>query len=501
MNKQEILEKINYYKTLFKNYDYVLSVFEYDSETVAPKGARDEHDEAYSYVANELFKISKSEDYINTIKEAYEKRHLFNKYYQRLFELNYREMMMNEKVTPEIQYELTLACSNGFSKWLEAKNKNDYSIFEPALNRIVELNRKVIELKAPNAAHPYDVLLDEYEKGNNEIILDEFFNKLKARIVPLLNKIMKSKKEIRRDFLTRKVSIPKQEKTALYCLKYNKFNMDNGALGVVEHPFTTFPSEHDVRVTTHYHENMFISNIYSIIHEGGHGIFGQNEPKYFYEIGLDGNMSSAQHETISRFYENIIGRNNAYVSNLFTKLQKICKKELKDVTPNEFYEAVNIVEPSFIRTEADELSYCLHILIRYEIEKGLIDGTLSTKNLNKVWNDKYTEYLGITPENDKEGILQDVHWSEGLIGYFPSYALGNAYGAQILHKMNQEFDVNEVLKNNGMNTILSWLKKRVFAYGSLLDPNDWIKEITGEELNVDYYLDYLENKYKNLYNL
>ena len=501
MNKNEILEKYKYYHERFRQYDYVLSVFQYDSETVAPKGCRDEHDQAFSYVANDIFKMTKSEDYINLVKEAYEKRKQFDKYYQRLFELMYRDVKENEKITPELQYEMMLASSNGFSKWLEAKEKSDYSIFEPALNKIVELHKKFIELKAPGKEHPYDVLLDEYEKGNDEKVLDEFFNKLKARIVPLLAQIKNSKKEIRTDFLTRKVPISKQEKITKYCLEYNKFNLDNGAIGVVEHPFTTFLSEHDVRVTTHYYENMFLSNIFSIIHEGGHGIFGQNEPKYFYEIGLDGHQTSAQHETISRFYENILCRNKAYVSNLYKKLQKVCKKELKDVSLDEFYEGVNLVEPSLIRTEADELTYSLHILIRYEIEKGLIDGTLSTKDLNKVWNRKYQEYLGITPSNDKEGILQDVHWSEGMFGYFPSYALGNAYGAQILATMNKDFDVNEALSKGKMSAILAWLKKNVFAYGSLMDPNDWIKKITGEELNVDYYLDYLENKYKNIYNL
>ena len=501
MNKKEILEKANYYNDIFKHYGYVLSVFEYDRETVAPKGANEEGSEAYSHVANDLFKITKSDDYVNFVKVAYKNRGMFDKYYQRLFELNYRSLTRNDKITPELQHEMTLAQNIGFNKWIEAKEKNDYSIFEPSLKKIVELNRKIINLKAPGVAHPYDVLLDEYEKGNNEEILDEFFNKLKAHIVPLLSKIMNSKKEIRKDFLSRKFSNQKQEKIALHCLKYNKFNMNNGALGTVEHPFTTFPSEHDVRVTTHYHSNMFLSNIYSIIHEGGHGIFGQNEPKYFYEIGLAGNQSSAQHETISRFYENIIGKNKAYVYNLHSKLQKICKKELKDVSKEELYEAVNIVEPSFIRTEADELTYSIHILIRYEIEKELIDGTLSTEGLNKVWNQKYKEYLGITPKDDREGILQDVHWSEGLIGYFPSYALGNAYGAQIFDTMNKDFDVEKVLEEGRMSAILSWLKKNVFSYGSLLDPNDWIKKITGEELNTDHYIKYLENKYSKLYNL
>lgn len=501
MNKNEILEQAKKYHKIFSSYTYVLGVFEFDHSTIAPKKSMEEGNEAMSFVLNDLFKITKSDDYIAYVKEAYEKRHLFGKEYQRLFELNYRQYERNINITPEFQYEQSLALNNAYTTWLKAKEKGDYSLFEPALNKVVELTRKMISLRGNKYETEYDNLLDEYEPGNNEKILDNFFSELKSRIVPLVKKIQGSNHVIRTDFLNYKVPITKQEKVSNCLLSFNGFDMESGVLSTTEHPFTTFPSWHDVRVTTHYYENLFASNVYSVIHEGGHGIFAQNEPDKFYKIGLAGSMTSAQHETISRFYENVIGRDVNYIHNIYKKIKSICRREYKDVSEKEFYEGVNLVTPSLIRTESDELTYCIHILIRYELEKDLINGVISTKDLNKVWNKKYMEYLGVEPKNDKEGILQDVHWSNGSFGYFPSYALGNAYSLQILNTMKKDIDFNSLLFSGKMNAIKKWLKKYAFSKASLLDPNDWIKEITGEPLNTVYFLTYLEEKYSNIYEI
>ena len=501
MNKEEILEKAKYYANYIKCYQYISMVFEFDHETIAPKNGLEEGDEAMSQLSNDIFKVFKSDDYTNFVKEAYEKRNLFDKYQRRAFELNYRSFYKNINKTPEFQYEESLTVSRSFTIWREAKDKSDYSIFEPALSKAVDIVRKEIELRPYHFKTPYDTLLDDYEPGENEEFLDYFFSELKKGIIPLVKKINAKKEKIRTDFMSYKVAIPKQEKLAKYFLKFNGFDMDSGVLSTTEHPFTTFPSHHDVRVTTHYYENNFISNIFSVIHEGGHAIFAQNEPDKFYDIALAGNQTSAQHETISRFYENIIARNPNYIEKVYKKVQSSCGKKFKDVSLDEFYKAVNIVTPSLIRTESDELTYCLHIIIRYELEKDLINGKIETKGLNEEWNKKYLEYLGVKPSNDKEGILQDVHWSQASFGYFPSYALGNAYGAQILSTMKKELDIDETIKKGQMSKIKNWLKKNVFNSASLLDPSDWVKAITGEELNPKYYLDYLTEKYSKIYNL
>lgn len=501
MTKEEILKKAEYYARLNRSYSYVLQVFNYDQATIAPKGGAMEGNEAISFVANELFKISKTDEYKELVEEAYKHRDEFDEPHKRLFEIKHKELVESENIDPETNYKLQLVFSNGGTIWEEAKNKSDYSIFKDALKDVIEADKLLVELKPTKFANPYDSLLDSYEEGMNTEMLDNFFSKLKERIVPLLQKIKESKKKIRTDFLSRKVSKDIQQKISIELLKFNDFNLNSGVLSESEHPFTCFPSHNDVRVTTHYYEDMFASNIYSVIHEGGHAIFAQNEPDEFYEIGLSGEMSMAQHETISRFYENIIGRSKEYTDHVYDIITNIYPELLSDVSKQEFFEAVNVVEPSLIRTEADELTYSLHIMIRYELEKALMNNTLTVDNVKEEWNRLYKEYLGVDVTSDKEGILQDMHWSDGMLGYFPTYALGNAYGAQILNTMRKDLNFEETLKNGDLKTIKAWLKEHVFSCASLLKPKDWLIKITGEELNPDFFLDYLENKYSKLYDL
>ncbi len=501
MNKKEILEKANYYNEYFKDYSYILEVFSFDHETVAPINSTNEANKAMSRVSNDLFKVLKSDDYINYVIEAYNHKDEFDIEYQRKFELQYREYEKSKNITPELDYEMSLTISTASSMWKKAKEKNDYSLFEPHLKKIVELKRKEISLRDKKFDTPYDSLLDDYESGNNERILDKFFEDIKNGIVPLLKRIVNSKKKIREDFLTYNVPIWKQEKLSNWILNFNDFDLNSGVISTTEHPFTCFPSEHDTRITTHYHENDYLSNIFSVAHEGGHAIFGQNEPHKFFTVGMEESMTSAMHETISRFYENIIGRNRNYLLHLYNKTNEVCGDTFKDVSFDEFYEGVNIVRPSLIRTEADELTYCLHILIRYELEKGLINGTIDTKDLNVLWNKKYKEYLGIEPKGDKDGILQDMHWGGGLFGYFPSYALGNAYGAMILNRMKKDLDFDETLKEGNLKAIKEWLKNNVFNIAGLNDPNEWIKKITGKEFSTKEYIEYLSQKYEKIYQI
>ena len=226
----------------------------------------------------------------------------------------------------------------------------------------------------------------------------------------------------------------------------------------------------------------------------------QNEPEEVYANHCDNNMSNAMHETISRFYENIIGRSEAFIHFVYPKLQELSGDTFSDVSERELYEAVNIARPSLIRTESDELTYCLHILVRYELEKAFVNGEITVDQVPALWNAKYKEYLGVDVPGDDVGCLQDVHWS-GSYGYFPSYALGNAYGVQILRTMEKDFDVFAAVREGQLSKVADWLKEHVFSIASLTDPDEWIRAITGESLNVDYYLDYLEDKFTKLYEL
>jgi carboxypeptidase Taq len=291
-------------------------------------------------------------------------------------------------------------------------------------------------------------------------------------------------------------------KLTKYILKINGFDFTRGCISETEHPFTDGISPNDARITTHIYENMFFSNIFSSAHEGGHAIYEQNLNNKLPD-NLRNAASMAWHESQSRFYENIICRSEEYIHLIYKKVNQVLPKPYKNnVSEHDMYLAANKVEPSLVRTEADELTYTLHIIIRYELEKQLIDGKLQVKDLRNAWNKLYKEYLGVDVTSDKEGVLQDSHWSSEAIGYFPSYALGNAYGAQILHTMMKDFDVYEAIKENKIKQkIGKWLKDHIYVYGEKLTPQELILKVTGEPLNPKYFEDYLTKKYTKIYKL
>ena len=324
MNKEEILEKAKYYTEWKLDYDYIISIFSFDRETIAPRSASIESDRALARVESDVFKVLKSDDYITYVKEAYRLKDEFSEPYRRLFIKQYKDYISMANISPELQYERSLLLGKSYTDWLVAKEKGDYSLYEPTFKKVVEMERKIIELRGNKFPTYYDTCLDDFEPGNNEEILDKCFNELKEGIIPIIQKIRASSNNPRRDFLNFEVPIPLQEQISKYLLEFNKFDTNCGVLSTTEHPFTDFPSEHDTRLTTHYYLNMFASNIYSVIHEGGHAIFGQNIPHDLFTLGLSNAITSAQHETISRFYENYIGRNKNYVYHLYNKIQETC---------------------------------------------------------------------------------------------------------------------------------------------------------------------------------
>ena len=276
---------------------------------------------------------------------------------------------------------------------------------------------------------------------------------------------------------------------------------DHCNIGEVEHPFTTNFSKDDVRITTHYHEKAFASSMYSVIHEGGHALYELNIGDDIKYSPLGGGASMSIHESQSRFYENIIGRSEAFLTYILPDIQKLGPKALKDVTPHDFYLAVNKSKPSLIRTQADELTYCFHVMIRYELEKQLIAGTLAVKDLPAAWNALYKEYLGVDVPDDTRGVLQDSHWSSGSFGYFPSYALGSAYGAQMLKVMERDIPVWELVAKGDLKPIVGWLTERIYRYGRLLKPNELILKACEAPFDPHYYVEYLKNKYTEVYGL
>ena len=279
--------------------------------------------------------------------------------------------------------------------------------------------------------------------------------------------------------------------------------MDRTHCGIAEteHPYTTNFNNKDVRITTHYHEDNLVSSMFSVIHEGGHALYELGADDKYNYTALSGGVSMGIHESQSRFYENIIGRSRAFVQAIFPKVKELFPEQLDGVDAEMFYRAINKAEPSLIRTEADELTYALHVMVRYEIEKQLISGTLTVAEVPAQWKRLYKEYLGVDVPNDREGCLQDSHWSGGMVGYFPSYALGSAYGPQMLSKMEAQLgDIWEDIAKGDLSKVTGWLKEHIHCHASFKKPGALFEEVCGK-FDAAYYTDYLTKKYTELYNL
>lgn len=386
--------------------------------------------------------------------------------------------------------------------WEDAKHRGDFEGFKVYYETIFNTARAFSEHMGYEK-HPYDAWIDFFEPGMTVEKLDQFFNGLRCEIVPILSAIRKKQAAFpeRYDFLSRPVARHQQVAFAQRLLEVMGFDLNRGFLRESEHPFTNAMSLDDVRMTTHYYEDQFASSIFSVLHEGGHGIYEQNFDRSLANTGLDAGASSAVHESQSRMFENAFGRSPYFWDRLYHELQLAFRPTLDDVPLALFLEAINRVEPSLIRIEADELTYSLHIMVRYELEKAIFEGALKVKDLPEAWNKRMEEYLGVVPAHHGEGVLQDVHWAAGLIGYFPSYALGNAFAAQLLHAMKSEVDIEKSLRSLDFSEILAWLRKNVHVHGKRLRPEALLERATGQPFDPGYYLRDLKEKYSKRYGL
>ena len=491
---KKLYQKLN----LIRLYDHIEGIIGFDFETSVPKKAMENEGDTMSFVSNQCFKIKKSKSFEKLVIDLHQELDSLDYLDQILVKYLYEDYLKNKNITPKMELEMSKIYNQAYIDWLDAKEKKDYNLFIPSFKKVIEISKKQIDLRDNRLDDLYDHMLDDCEKGMHQKELDVFFNDLKVGLIELIGKIKNSKKQIRKDFLDRKVPIYKQEAFSRYLLDLNGFDFERGYLSTTEHPFTSSIAQDDARLTTHYYEDMVLSNIFSIIHEGGHAILMQNEPTDDFNHFINDYVSNGMHESVSRFFENVIGRSKAYVHLIYPKFIESFE-EFSDISEQELYEAINIVEPSLIRTEADEVTYGLHIVIRYELEKRLCNGDLKVEDASKEWNRLYNEYLGVKPANEAEGILQDVHWTGGF-GYFPSYAIGNAYNAMYLKELRKEYNFEELIAKGDFKTINSWLANHVFKDANHLEPKEWIKQITNKNLSAKDFLEYLNNKYKDIYN-
>lgn len=417
---------------------------------------------------------------------------------RRQVELLTREYRQLSRIPAQEYMEYAMLVNEASDVWHRAKETNDFPLFAPLLEKMVAYNRRFAGYYDANKP-PYDALLNEYERGITMAELDKFFAAVRDKLVPLIHAIGE-KEQPDVSFLHRHYPVEAQRKFSDYLMEVMGLDRAHCGIGETEHPFTLGFNTQDVRITTHYLEEDVASSMYSVIHEGGHAMYELNvEPEYDYTC-LTGGASMGIHESQSRFYENLIGRSLPFVQAIFPKMQELFPQQLADVTAEQMYRAVNMAQPSLIRTEADELTYCLHVMVRYEMEKQLIGGTLEVKDVPGEWNRLYKEYLGVDVPDDTHGCLQDSHWSGGMIGYFPSYALGSAYGAQMLRNMEQDVDVWGSVARGDLAPVTGWLKDKVHRHGRMLDPAQLVQEACGT-FDPTVYTDYLTEKYSKLYNL
>jgi len=477
-----------------------VALLDWDQKTYMPTwGARER--------ADQISLISRLIHEKTTCEKLF--RHV-EKLWGRLEELDNREQVIVKRLRRDVEKarkipsdfveRLSKTVSIAFTVWEKAKRKNDFNRFVPHLERIIELEKEYSEL-IDLPGHPYNSLLDDYEEGMSVEKLKKAFSYLRSEIVDILARIRSSDVFRKQYILNGRFDVERQKKICEFLLHKMGISRKVSRLDVSTHPFTTSIGYNDVRITTNYKSSQPLFSFFSTMHEAGHALYELGLPKkeYGYTVVCDA-ASLGLHESQSRFWENIIARGKHFWKYFYPVFLKTFPWQLKKWDLQTWYLYVNQVRPSCIRIEADELTYPLHIILRFEIELGLIDGKIEARDLPCIWNEKMMDMLGIEPKNDAEGVLQDMHWSTGDFGYFPTYAIGNVYASQLFHQLLKEKpDVGNEIEQGNLQGIVKWLREHVYRYGRMMTAEEIIRRTCGEGLNAKVFVDYLKDKYLALY--
>lgn len=476
---------------------YASAVLQWDQETYLPsKGAafRGQQVATLSEVSHQFFT---SDRFGDLLKELFSKRDLTAEQ-QKNVSLTWEDYSKQKKFSSSFVRQLSEATQNSFHSWIKARKENMFSYFESDLSKLIDLKKQEADLLGFNN-HPYDALLNDHDKGSTTKLVDALFSDIAVPLKELLEKIVACP-QVKDDFLRKHYPKDKQWEFGMQILKDLNYDLEAGRQDLAEHPFTINFNAKDVRITTRIDENDFSNMVWSCIHEVGHALYEQGLPEEEYGLPLGEAASYSIHESQSRLWENHVGRSLKFCEYYWPLLQQNFPDQLKGLTAVDFYKGVNKVEPSFIRTEADELTYHFHVMIRYEIEKKLIEGTIQTKDIPAYWNEHYHSYLGVKVPDDKKGCLQDVHWSHGSFGYFPTYSQGSFYAAQFYAEASKKIDgLNNKIGKGTHSDLLQWLRQQVHKHGRMYTSEELCEKITGTGLQIDYFLQYLLAKYRNIY--
>jgi carboxypeptidase Taq len=413
-------------------------------------------------------------------------------------ELSLEDYQRNRKLTPAFVRKISEAVHAAYHAWVKARKAKAGTIFLEPLEQLIELKKQQADMLGYKG-HPYDALMNEYDKGLTVNIIDNIFKNLRPALTTILT-LVQQHPQVDNSFLHQAFNKDCQWEYGMDMLKKIGFDFDSGRQDISIHPFTTNFSSADVRVTTRIDGNDFSNMTWSCIHEGGHALYEQGLPAEHYGLPLSEYCSLSIHESQSRIWENNIGRCKAFWQHNFPGLKTFFPEQLDGVTPQQFFKGINKVQPSLIRTEADELTYHFHVMIRYEIEKLLIEGTITVKDISAYWNELYKKYLGITVPDDLHGYLQDIHWSHGSFGYFATYSTGSLYAAQLYASIKRDHpDTEEQIALGNNKEVLNWLRKNIHSKGRFYTSEELCREATGAYLDAKYFIDYATEKYQNIY--
>ncbi len=411
-----------------------------------------------------------------------------------------RHYDMLAKLPSELVELETRTTSMAQAEWAKARKQSDFSLFAPWLEKIIDIKKQIAEHWGYPET-PYDALLDQYEPGATAKSTAAKLEALREKLVPWVQKITDSPHQPRTDFLLRGYAVDKQEKLARFAMEAVGYDIEAGRLDVTTHPFCSGMGD-DVRITTRYQEDEPFASLFGVIHETGHALYEQGLSREHLGAPLGSSSSMSIHESQSLFWENMIGRSKHFLRFIQGKIRDSFPAKLDDVSFDEMYAGINIVRPSLIRVEADDVTYGLHIVVRFEIEKDILSGKLSVSDIPKAWNQKIEQYLGVTPPNDAKGCLQDIHWSIGAFGYFPSYALGSMNAAQIFTALRRDIpDVYDQVEQGKFTEALQWLKEKVYMQGCRHLPDDLIEVVTGKQPSADDFIAHIAEKFGEIYQI
>lgn len=492
----------SYITTMQKRADVenAIGVLSWDKEVNLPdKGAafRSQQVATLSGIAHEIFTDATFGD---TLENLAAKNGKLRPQQKKNISLTLKEYNRSKKLSKNFVIKKSQAISAAYHAWIKAREANDFQVYKKELGNIVNICREEAELIGYKH-HPYDALLDIYEPGATTKELVVLFKDVSAQLVDFVAEL-KSKRQIDNAFLFKRFGKKKQWEYGLKALENMGYDFKAGRQDISEHPFTINFSPEDVRVTTRIDERDFTNMLWSCIHEGGHALYEQGLPTTQYGLPLGQAISLGIHESQSRLWENNVGRSKSYWKAHYKELKKLFPRNLGAITLNKFYKGINKIQPNLIRTEADELHYHFHVMIRFEIEKGLMEGSLEVENLDEVWNEKYKQYLGMKVPDAKRGILQDIHWSHGSIGYFPTYSLGSFYAAQFFHQACKDNpDILSFIEKGNNQPLLDWLREKIHRHGQYYNAKALCKRITGEPLNFKYFMQYARQKFGTVYGI